>query len=218
MTTLSSAPLAPLLERLFAMADGERFSALPELSDKERERMLTSKTEYLKLYGLARDLFLPVSRQTGQLLYMLARASEARTIVEFGMSFGISTLYLAAALRDNGGGRVITSEFEPDKVRRARGYFEEAGLTGLIEVREGDVLQTFLEPMPAPVDLVFLDGAKALYPDVLNLLRPHMREGTLVIADDADMCPAYLDYVRGKDNDFLSLPFAGDIEVSMFAV
>src|SRR3546814_1532991 len=51
---------------------------------------------------------------------MLARSAKARTIVEFGTSFGISTLHLAAALWDNGGGRLITSEFEPSKVVRAR--------------------------------------------------------------------------------------------------
>jgi len=54
------------------------------------------------------------------LLYMLARGCGARNIIGFGTSFGISTLHLAAALRDNGGGRLVTSEFEASKVARAR--------------------------------------------------------------------------------------------------
>jgi predicted O-methyltransferase YrrM len=87
---------------------------------QERERRMRSKTEYLDFYGRLKDFPLAVSRETGALLYMLARSSGARTIVEFGTSFAISTLHLAAALRDNGGGRLITSEFEPSKVARAR--------------------------------------------------------------------------------------------------
>ena len=116
MTTLTTAPLAPLLDRLFEEADAASpatRSAVADLSDDERERLMRSKTDYLDFYGRLKDLPLAVSRETGALLYMLARSSGARTIVEFGTSFGISTLHLAAALRDNGGGRLITSEFEP---------------------------------------------------------------------------------------------------------
>ena len=77
---------------------------------------MRSKTDYPVLYGQLKDFPLAVSRETGSLLYTLARSCGARTVVEFGTSFGISTLHLAAAIRDNGGGRLITSEFEPSKV------------------------------------------------------------------------------------------------------
>jgi predicted O-methyltransferase YrrM len=80
----------------------------------------SDRGDYRQYYGLLKDQPLPVSRSTGRLLYMLARSVRARTIVEFGTSFGISTLHLAAALRDNGGGRLIGSEFEPSKIARAR--------------------------------------------------------------------------------------------------
>ena len=102
---------------------------------------MRSKTDYRELYGRLKDLPLAVSRETGALLYMLARSSDARTIVEFGTSFGISTLHLAAALRDNGGGRLITSEFEPSKAARARENLTAGGLIDLVEIREGDALQ-----------------------------------------------------------------------------
>ena len=92
--------------------------------------MMRSKTEYLDFYGRLKDLWLPVSRNTGTLLYALARGSGARAIVEFGTSFGLSTLHLAAALRDNGGGRLITSEFEPSKVARAREHLQQSGPSG----------------------------------------------------------------------------------------
>ncbi len=120
MTTLATAPLAPLLQRLFDEADATTSPVLEDMSPEERGRLMQSKTEYLDFYGRLKDLWLPVSRATGTLLYMLARSSKARAIVEFGTSFGISTLLLAAALRDNGGGRLITTEFEPSKVARAR--------------------------------------------------------------------------------------------------
>ncbi len=126
---------------------------------------MRSKTEYRDLYGRLKDLPLAVSRETGTLLYMLARSGGARTIVEFGTSFGISTLYLAAALRDNGGGRLITSEFEPSKVARARDNLTAGGLIDLVEIREGDALQTLSVDLPETIDLLLLDGAKALYPE-----------------------------------------------------
>lgn len=123
MNTLTNAPLADLLQRLFAEAEASApgdSPALADLSEAELKRLMGSKTEYREFYGRLKDLALPVSRETGCLLYMLARSSSARSIVEFGTSFGLSTLHLAAALRDNGGGRLIGSEFEPSKAERAR--------------------------------------------------------------------------------------------------
>lgn len=118
MNTLTNAPLADLLQRLFAEAEASApgdSPALADLSEAELKRLMGSKTEYREFYGRLKDLALPVSRETGCLLYMLARSSSARSIVEFGTSFGLSTLHLAAALRDNGGGRLIGSEFEPSR-------------------------------------------------------------------------------------------------------
>src|SRR5262245_5257768 len=109
MTTLTTAPVAPLLERLFEEAAAVNPAAIPavaNLSSEERQRLMRSRTGYLDLYARLKDVPLPVSRETGALLYLLARSSGARAIVEFGTSFGISTIHLAAALRDNGGGRL----------------------------------------------------------------------------------------------------------------
>lgn len=130
MTTLTSAPLAPLLARLFKEAEAATSPAAAGLSPDERARLLGSKTEYVDFYGRLKDLWLAVSPETGTLLYMLARSSGARVIIEFGTSFGISTLYLAAALRDNGGGRLITTEFEPSKVMRAKANLTEGEAAG----------------------------------------------------------------------------------------
>jgi predicted O-methyltransferase YrrM len=215
MNTLASAPLAPLLDQLFAEADKATSPAMAALSRDERERLMHSKTEYLDFYGRMKDLWLPVSRQTGELLYMLARSTDARTIVEFGTSFGLSTLYLAAALRDNGGGRLISSEFEVSKVARARQNLVEGGLADLVEIREGDALKTLSTDLPDNIDLLLLDGAKSLYPEVLALVEGRLRPGALVIADDADYSPQYLDQVRSPAGGYMSTPFADDIELSM---
>ncbi|MFS2017354.1 O-methyltransferase [Massilia sp. CT11-108] len=216
MTTLATDPVAPLLARLFAETDAESpLAACRDLPEAELQRLMRSKTDYRDLYGRLKDLALPVSRGTGVLLYMLARSSRARTIVEFGTSFGISTIHLAAALRDNGGGRLITSEFEPAKVERARANLAAAGLLDLVEIRAGDALQTLAGDLPDDIDLVLLDGAKALYPDVLALLEPHLRPGAAIVADNADHCPDYLARMRAPASGYLSMPFADDVELSV---
>jgi predicted O-methyltransferase YrrM len=218
MSTLTTAPLAPLLDRLFAEAEATSPAlelAVAALAPAERARLMRSKTEYRNLYGQLKDFPLAVSRETGTLLHMLARSCRARTIVEFGTSFGISTLYLAAALRDNGGGRLITTEFEPSKVARARKNLELAGLSDLVELREGDALQTLSIDLPEAIDLLLLDGAKGLYPEILALVERHLRPGALIIADDADHSPDYLARVRSPAEGYLSTPFAEDVELSM---
>lgn len=101
MSTLTTAPLAPLLSTLFQQAAG-RSPALAALfrdvPDEEQNRLMQSKTDYRELYHRLKDFPLAVSPETGALLYMLARGCRAQNIVEFGTSFGISTLHLAAAL------------------------------------------------------------------------------------------------------------------------
>ncbi|MBV4458434.1 class I SAM-dependent methyltransferase [Pseudomonas sp. COR58] len=215
MTTLTSAPLAPLIERLYTQASAATSPMLETVSHDERERLMHSKTEYRQLYAMLKDLWLPVSRDTGKLLYMLARSTKAKAIVEFGTSFGLSTLHLAAALRDNGGGVLIGSEFEPSKIALARHHFEEGGVSDLVEIREGDALVTLASGMPGSVDLLLLDGAKALYGDVLGLVEKHLRPGALVVADNTDYCPEFVAHVRSPQNGYVSVPFADDIEVSM---
>jgi predicted O-methyltransferase YrrM len=176
-TTLTTAPLAPLLDRLFQEAGAATSPAVADISPAERQRLMHSKTEYLDFYSRLKDLWLPVSRETGVLLYQLARSTNARHIVEFGTSFGLSTLYMAAALRDNGGGRLISSEFEPSKIAKAREHLAEGGVSDLVEVREGDALKTLAVDLPESIDLLLLDGAKSLYNDVLALIEPRLRPG-----------------------------------------
>jgi predicted O-methyltransferase YrrM len=218
MTTLTTTPISTLLSRLFA--DAEAADAVLEdgagpLSSEEFTRLTTTTSDYRALYSRMKGVYLPVSRETGTLLYLLARSSGAHSIVEYGTSFGLSTIHLAAALKDNGGGRLIGSEFEPSKIARARENVTAAGVSDLVEIREGDALETLARDLSEVVDFVLLDGAKALYPKVLSLLEPHLRVGALIVADSADYCPEYLALVRSPASGYLSVPFAGDVELSI---
>ena len=217
MNTLTSPPLAALLTTLMAEADATQAQMRREMSGispEERAVMMRTTKGYRELYGRMKHYHLAVSAETGRLLYMLARSARARAIVEFGTSFGVSTLHLAAALRDNGGGRLIGSEFEPGKIAQARKNLEAAGLADLVEIREGDALETLARDLPESIDLVLLDGAKGLYPHVLALLESRLKIGAMLIADNADWSPEYLAKVRSPEGGYLSVPFGGDVEVS----
>ena len=132
----------------------------------------------------------------------------ARRIVEFGTSFAVSTIYLAAAVRDNGSGCVIGSEFEPTKAAKARENVAEAGLGDLVEIREGDAQETLKNPK-GTVDMVFLDGHKDLYLSILKMLTPHLRKGAVVVADNIytfrRALTPYVRYISDSRNGFNSV-------------
>src|SRR3984885_2519869 len=161
MTTLTSKPCAAVVARLFAESDASD-ARLAELRrnvpESEQARLKASAGDFRQLYGRLKDFHLAVSRPTASLLYILARSCRARSIIEFGTSFGVSTVHLAAALRDNGGGRLIGTEFEPAKAARARENLTDAGLGDLVEIREGDALESLADGLPPSIDLVLLDG------------------------------------------------------------
>jgi predicted O-methyltransferase YrrM len=140
-----------------------------------------------KIYGRERaDLYgqspIAVADEVGELLYVLAFGRRARTIVEFGTSLGVSTIYLASAIRDAGDGVVIGTEFQPEKARRAAANLAEAGVADVVDLRVGDALET-LRDLAGPIDLLFLDGWNDLYLTVLEMLEPRLRPGALVAAD-----------------------------------
>ncbi len=131
------------------------------------------------------DKFISIGPDQGEFLYLLARGIGARNIVEFGMSFGVSTIYLACAARDNGG-RVITTELLPSKIERARANLEAAGVADYVEIRQGDALET-LATLDQSVDLALLDGFPNLALDVLRVIEPRLRLGAAVLVDDVNL-------------------------------
>ncbi|WUL71856.1 class I SAM-dependent methyltransferase [Amycolatopsis sp. NBC_00345] len=156
-------------------------------------------TGYKNVYKSFAGNFLNISAEVGQFLYICARARQAKRIVEFGTSFGISTIYLATALKD-GGGRLRT-ELEATKTQCARDNHETASLADLVEIRVGDALEALRDGVGGPVDLVLLDGAFGLCRPALELREPHLRPGAPVIAENAvEQSTGYLGHVRDPRN------------------
>ncbi|WP_437515200.1 O-methyltransferase [Sorangium sp. So ce1099] len=216
-TTLASPRVQGTLDRLFQDAGSVDPRVIARVRGDWERRGANPDPE--RLAHMLAEAYLPVSREVGRLLHLLAFAARARTVVEFGTSFGISTLFLAAAVRDGGGGRVIGSEMHPEKVRRARHNIEESGLGELVEIREGDALVT-LRDVEGPIDFVLLDGWKNLYLPVLRMLEPRLRRGAIVVADDLDIAPEdlrpYLDHVRGAGSGYgsVEIPLGDRLEIS----
>jgi predicted O-methyltransferase YrrM len=129
-------------------------------------------------------------------------------VVEFGTSFGISTIYLAAAVTDNGAGRVLSTELSQRKVEAATANLAEAGVGGAVTILAGDALET-LADVAGPVGLVLLDGWKDLCLPVLRLLEPRLAPGALVVADDITFASMgeYLDYVRDPAHGYVTVAF-----------
>lgn len=185
-STLHSESVVSTLDRLLAAEERQDQVAAFAAAGIDVAGDFPVELSAAELAERTKDIIMSVTREGGQLLYLLTRAVRARTVVEFGTSFGISTLYLAAAVRDNGGGQVITTELQADKARVARENFVSAGLDDLIDLRLGDALET-LRDLPGPVDMLLLDGWPTLRLPVLDLVQPSLRSGALVVADDIDL-------------------------------
>src|SRR6201996_244745 len=206
-STLTTQPAQDVLSRLFVAAEtqeAEESAAGPDPAPAAPTRELTAQERADQL----QDVYMPVSRDGGQLLYALTRAARPQTVVEFGTSFGISTIFLAAAVIDNGAGRVVGTELSQKKIGRAQQNLREAGVDGPVPLLAGDARET-LATVPGPVGLVLLDGWKDLYRPVLKLLEPQLAPGALIIADDSSFASVagYLAYVRDPAHGYVTVGF-----------
>jgi predicted O-methyltransferase YrrM len=198
---ITAPQVTELLDALYA--DASQNDPLVHQAARETGVTYESEAEFFKA---VREAYMPVGREFGNLLYALVRSAKAATVVEFGTSFGISTIFLASAVRDNGEGKVITTEFDSEKAGRARKNLAAAGLEEWVEFRVGDALETLKSALPNEIDLILLDGAKGLYLDVLKLLEPQLRRGGIVASDNTDhdgMGP-FLKYLRDPENGYTS--------------
>jgi len=157
--------------------------------------------------------------EQGELIYLLCRGLRAKRVAEFATSVGMSTLYFAAAMRDNGGGTVIGSEIVPAKVAAAKRNLAEAGLADYAEIREGDARQT-LRDLGGPVDFILIDGwpgekGPTLARQVIEIVAPQLRVGGYVMNDNAEA--DFLEFVRDPKNGFVSitLPLKGGTELCL---
>jgi predicted O-methyltransferase YrrM len=218
-TTLQDARVASALDRMYTEST-EQFAQLRENRDLFQRVANASAQERADALS---EIYMPVTPDAGRLLYALVRSSRPSTIVEFGMSLGISAIHLASAVRDNGTGRVVTTELSAAKVATAKRTFAETGLADLITVLEGDALTT-LAAVDGSIQFVLLDGWKELYLPVTKLLEPKLSPGALIVADNTSMddTQPYLDHVRDPANGYVSVNFPvreGDsMEISCRAI
>lgn len=218
MDSISGGPIAEVLRRLHQEAEAADAPLMqPAVGaaitfDEAMQRVVDAELRDLRgLYRGYASNFLSVEPEFGRFLYMLARSCKAQRVVEFGTSMGISTIYLAAALHDMGGGTLIATELEPAKAERARQNLVAAGLSEIVELRVGDARETLKSGVGGKIDMVLLDGAFTLYQAVLDLLEPELRPGAIIIGENAlQQASGYLDYVRDPRNGYLStaLPFS----------
>ena len=210
MDTLTTATVADVLDRLFREAESVDGPMIAEILQNTQAGvdplagLLEAEVrDYKGVYRETVNNFLNVTPEFGRLLYICARTRGASRIVEFGTSFGISTIHLACALRDNGGGTLIGTELEPTKAARAQHHLAAAGVDDLVEIRVGDALETLQDGGGGPIDLVHLDGAFSLYLPVLKLLETHLRPNAVILAENGTA--NYLDYVGDPANGYVSL-------------
>jgi predicted O-methyltransferase YrrM len=200
--TLQDPKVASVLDRMYAESSNQMSQLRERRGQFDRPMTTQERTEAMS------EFYIPVTPEAGRLLYSLVRSTRPATVVEFGMSFGISAIHLASAVRDNGAGRVVTTELSTSKIAAAKKTFADTGLDDVITILEGDALTT-LESLDGPVDFVLLDGWKDLYLPVLELLEPRLHAGVLVVADNtsAQDTQPYLDRVRNPGNGYVSFNF-----------
>jgi predicted O-methyltransferase YrrM len=214
--------LQRLLTSLHAKSDDQLGLIENFNTDRAREGNSANEDE---IKAFRSDKLVALDRDKADFCYQLCRAIDARSVVEIGTSYGVSTLYLAAAVRDNiraggGNGAVIGTEYEPEKARAAQSHFAEAELSHLIDLREGDLRET-LKLIEGPVDFMLVDIWIAMARPALELVAPHLKPGAIVVCDNTSRHRGeYADYfafLENPANGFrtMTLPFDGGLEFSV---
>jgi predicted O-methyltransferase YrrM len=222
MSVIGDSELERLLASLHARSD-EQIAALKDFAARQASGGPPPSDEETRAFR--RDKLVALDRDKAGFCYQLCRATDARRIVEIGTSYGVSTLYLAAAVRDNirvggGDGMVIGTEYEPEKASLARQHFAQAGLSHFIELREGDLRQT-LKRIDRPIDFVLVDIWIAMARPALELIAPYLRPGAIVVCDNTEIHRSqYADYFAFLENPAnafrtMTLPFDGGLEFSV---
>lgn len=163
--------------------------------------MITDPEKYFRKFIPARDEVLLQLEQeakaegipivgplVGELLYILARATQARAILELGAATGYSAIYLARGCEPVQG-RVITLEWDERLAARARANLAKAGLADRVEVQVGDALK-LMGKLNGPFDLVFMDIDKESYLPALAHCHRLLKIGGLLVTDNVGFAAA----------------------------
>jgi predicted O-methyltransferase YrrM len=185
-----------------------------------------AQLEQLSILGRTHDAVEPehsgrmlnITPDTGQLLWILLRAIDARAVLEIGTSNAYSTIWLADALEDRGG-RVTTLERLPGKIELADHQLREARLRDRVDIIEGQAIDS-LRALDGPFDLVFLDADRASYLDYLPLLVDLLRPGGLLVTDNVTSHPdevaEFLEAVRADERlQTVTVPIGNGEEISI---
>ncbi len=219
---LNDPKLEALLDRLHAQSEAQGDEANAYFARRAQEGTLDQQNLFDDdMHRFFSDKMVALDRDKAEFCYQLCRSLHAARVVEAGTSFGVSTLYLAAAVRDNQveHGLVIGTEYEPKKAEAARGNFKAAGLSEFIELREGDLRQT-LQDVGGPVDFMLVDIWEVALA-ALERVSPSLRQGAIVVCDNttahADAYRDYFEFVNEPKNRFrtMTLPFAGGLELTV---
>lgn len=167
-----------------------------------------------RLQSSKEQRYLNITRDTGEFLRVLVKATAARRVLEIGTSNGYSALWLASSLPS--GGHLTTIELLPAKAEEAQRHFERAGLAGCITLLQGEA-GTLLAPLPAGFDLIFLDADRARYVAMLDELLRLLRPGGLLVCDNAvshrQELEAFVAALNARDELSLSLVPVGKGEL-----
>jgi predicted O-methyltransferase YrrM len=193
------------------LAEYERRMALEAAVMKSHppEALLARRDEFL----------LPVGPDTGQVLNILAKSAQAKSLLELGTSYGYSTLWLAEAARHTGG-HVVSLELAGYKAEYARNALARAGLAAQVTIQVGSAIDS-LPDLEGPFDFVLIDLWKELYLPCLELVYPKLAPGAFVAADNMlfpemwrPQALAYQRRVRELDLDSVLLPIGSGVELS----
>ncbi|WP_051178177.1 O-methyltransferase [Nocardia concava] len=167
--------------------------------------------------AVAEEALLPVARPVGRLLYQLALATRAATIVEYGTSYGMSTLYLAAAA-ERTGARVIGTELSAHKAAAATANLAAAGLADRARILVGDARDT-LAGLAGPVGLLLLDGWIPLHLPIFRIMEPKLAPGAVIVSDNvskhADKIGDFHRYLAARPDRYVrtALPLDDGIDL-----
>jgi len=222
MTVVGDQNLQNFLDALHAKSDEQ--AALSGAFEARRDST-GDPPSVEELRAFRSDKLVALDRDKAEFCYQLCRAKKVSRIIEVGTSYGVSTIYLAAAVRDNvsafgGEGVVIGTEYEPSKAVAARANFARTGLSHFIQLREGDLRET-LKQIDGPIDFVLMDVWIAMARPAIELVAPHLAEGAVVVCDNTkDHRAFYADYfafLNDPTNRFttMTLPFHGGLELSV---
>lgn len=226
MSVLEDPDLERRLAALHAKSDAQLEAMKTYYEARAKQSKPPQGEEAARIKTFLSDKLVALDRDKAEFCYQLLRASRARRVVEIGTSYGVSTLYLAAAVRDNVQGTdeqavVIGTEYEPGKAAAARAEIAEAGLSRFVHILEGDLRDT-LKEIEGPIDFMLMDIWIPMTRPALELVAPRLRPGAMVLCDNTEAYRKdygeYFTFLHDPANGFrtMTLPFAGGFELSVY--